>query len=562
MEEFNRQVTELLLFMGQLLEIQGEDPFKVRAYYRAAEQVTRLDRSLSEMTKDEIEQIQGIGEKIARKILEIHSTGTFQELEERKAMVPSTLIELLHLEGVGPKTISKLWKQMGIQSISDLEKAARGHRIRALKGFGEKKEQDMLRSIQRFREQGLRMNRLQADQVVACVASALPPGSFEVAGSYRRGKSTVGDIDVVTTTPPSIANPRLRQVAEEMIDEGDRKTSLRCQGQRVDVRFTRPEEYGSMLLYLTGSKEFNIRLREIALAKGWRLNEYGIEDRTGRSLQIFSTEEEIFSVLGMDSISPEIRENQGEIERAIAHSLPKLLTLDALRGDLHVHSSWSDGHLSLDELAKEGEKRGYQYLLISDHSASLGITRGLDAERVQQQIKEIERVNRSSSCRLLAGIEVDILSDGTLALPPSALEDLDLVIGSVHSGFKQERDVMTRRILSALESESLDILGHPTGRLIGERPPYEVDLGRVIKKAAETGTALEINASPHRLDLDDLPIKRAKEQGVRLAIGTDAHAGAELACIRYGVMVARRGWCEGQDVLNTLEVNTLLGWAQ
>ncbi len=562
MEEFNRQVADRLQFLGQLLEIQGEDPFKVRAYYRAAEQVTRLNRSLSGMTQEEIEEIQGIGERIAQKILEIRSTGTFHELEEQKARVPATLIELLNLDGVGPKTISRLWRQMGIQSISDLEKAARGHRIRALKGFGEKKEQDMRRAIQRYREQGSRMNRLQADQVVACVGSALPPGTFEVAGSFRRGKSTVGDIDVITTAVPAIVNPRLRQVAEEMIEEGDKRTSLRCQGQRVDVRYTRPEEYGSMLLYLTGSKEFNIRLREIALSRGQKLNEYGIEERGGGTLRKFSSEEEIFIALGMDYIPPEIRENQGEIDRAISHSLPRLLTQDAIRGDLHVHSSWSDGHLSLEELALAGEQQGYRYLVVSDHSASLGITRGLDADRVKEQRTAIERVNRSSSCRLLAGIEVDILADGTLALPSSVLDDLDLVIGSVHSGFKQERDVMTRRILSALESGSLDILGHPTGRLIGERPPYELDLARVIEKAAETGTALEINASPHRLDLDASPVRQAREQGVRVAIGTDAHDRPELGCIRYGVMIARRGWCEAQDVLNTQDEDKLLEWAR
>jgi DNA polymerase (family 10) len=561
MDETNRQVAEQLHFMGQLLEIRGEDSFKIRAYHRAAEQVNRLNRSLRDMQEVEIRAIPGIGDKIARKIGEILSTGTFHELEEIRVEIPSTLIELLDLEGVGPRTIARLWRTMGIQSIEDLEKAARGHRIRAIKGFGDRKEEDILHAIQLHRSQSSRMNRLKAERVVQCVRVAFLEGSYDVAGSYRRGKSTVGDIDIITTLSPSLVNPRLRGIGEEVIDEGERRSSIRCQGQRVDIRFSSPEEYGSMLLYLTGSKDFNIRLREIALSRGLKLNEYGIEDKKEGKMHTFSQEEDIFSFLAMDYIPPELREDQGEIVLAAQHRLPHLLEQSRLKGDLHTHSSWSDGHLDLPDLARAGEAMGYQYLLVSDHSATLGIARGLTAERVRSQIHDIELVNRSSTCQLLAGIEVDILADGTLGLPGAILRDLDLVIASIHSGFKQERDLITRRLITAATNEDVDIIGHPTGRIIGEREGYDIDILRLIEAASDATTALEINTSPHRLDLDDLHVREAKKRQVKLSLGTDAHDERELACIRYGVLIARRGWCEPQDVLNTLTENELLGFA-
>jgi DNA polymerase (family 10) len=561
MDETNRQVAELLHFMGQLLEIRGEDSFKIRAYHRAAEQITRLNRSLRGMREEEIRAIPGIGEKIAQKIREILATGSFRELDEIRTGIPPTLIEILNLEGVGPRTIARLWRTMGIQSIDDLEKAARGHRIRAIKGFGERKEEDILHAIQLYRSQGSRMNRLQADRVVQCVSAAFPEGSYNVAGSYRRGKSTIGDIDIVTMLPPSTVNPLLRRISEEIIDEGERRSSVRCQGQRVDIRFTRAEEYGSMLLYLTGSKEFNIRLREIALSQGLKLNEYGIEDKKEGKMHTFPREEDIFSFLEMDYIPPELREDQGEIPAALKHHLPHLVEHSDLRGDLHTHSDWSDGHMGLQELARAGEALGYEYLLVSDHSASLGIARGLTEERLRAQMHQIELINRSSPCQLLAGTEVDILGDGSLGLPSAVLRDLDLVIASIHSGFKQERDLITRRMIIAVTNDDVDIIGHPTGRLLGEREAYDIDLQRVIEAAADAATTLEINSSPHRLDLDDLHVREAKKYNVRLSLGTDAHDASELSCIRYGLMIARRGWCEPLDLLNALTGDELRKYA-
>ena len=561
MDSTNRRVAEKLHSMGELLELTGQNVFKVRAYYRAADVVERLPSAVTQYDERSLEQVGGIGVNIARKIVEIKETGSFRELEELKATIPASLVELLELEGIGPRTAHTLWQKLGIESIEDLEGAARGHRIRAVRGFGEKKEEKFLKSISSFRQRSDRMNRLEAEGVISRVTEILLPTTFEVAGSYRRGKSTIGDIDIVTTEPAALLNPRLRTVAEEIIDEGEKKTSLRCQNKRVDVRFTRPSRFGSMLLYLTGSKAFNIRMREIALNKGYKLNEYGIEDRSQGNLNTFATEEELFSFLGIEYIVPELREDWGEIEAATTHSLPNLVAIGDIRGDLHVHSNWSDGSLSLVELSGIGEKMGYEYIVCSDHSKTLGIARGLDEGALERQAHEIEVVNRDAPCRLVHGIEVDILADGSLGLPAQTLAELDIVIASVHSSFGQEKDIMTRRVLSAVDSDDVDIIGHPTGRIIGRRKPYEIDLSRVIERASDTGTALECNASPYRLDLDDVYIRESMKTGVKISIGTDSHGAEEFEHMRFGVSVMRRGWGTPKGVLNTYSLSDLLEWA-
>lgn len=561
MERTNREVAEELNLMAQLLEIQEGNTFKIRAFYRAADIVDRLGVPVAAMDEEDLSTIPGIGKNIARKIREICEKGTFQELQEIRSGIPDSLIKLLNLDGVGPRTVSTLWKKLSVESIDDLEREARGHRIRALRGFGEKKEESFLKAIAQYRGHSGRMTRIEADRVVEQLRQALTEGMFEVAGSYRRGKSTVGDIDVVTTEPAHAVNPRLRVIAEEMIDEGERKTSLRILSWRVDIRFSRQSQFGSMLLYLTGSKAFNIKLREIAIGKGFKLNEYGIEDHTTQSLKEFPTEEEVFSSLSMDYVVPELREDWGEVERASAHTLPVLVSQDEIRGDLHVHSTWSDGKLSPDELARTGEQLGYEYILCSDHSATLGIAHGLDENALKRQAHEIELVNRSSSCRIIHGTEVDILADGSLGLSSAALADLEIVIASVHSGFSQERDVMTRRVLSAIDHEHVDIIGHPTGRILGRREPYQIDMERVIDRARDTCTALECNASPYRLDLDDMFIREAIGKRVSIAIGTDAHDVSEFGHLRYGLVTCRRGWATRSDVLNTCSFSGLMEWA-
>jgi DNA polymerase (family 10) len=561
MEISNRIIAERLNLMGQLLEIREENVFKVRAFYRAADVIDRMGSPVAGLDEAALSSISGIGKAIAGKIREIVETGTFRELEEVKTGIPEPLIELLSLEGVGPKTVSTLWRKLNIQSIEDLEREARNHRIRAIRGFGEKKEEGFLKAISIHRDQSGRMTRNEADQVVERVRPALHARTYEVAGSYRRGKSSVGDIDIVVSEPASSANSRLRMIADEIIDVGEKKTSIRVLGRRVDIRFTRPSQFGSMLIYLTGSKAFNIKLREIALNRGYKLNEYGIEDRSLGGLQEFQTEEDLFSFLGLDYIVPELREDWGEVERAAAHTLPDLVSKGEIRGDLHVHSSWSDGKLSIPELAQAGAGKGYEYIVCSDHSATLGIAHGLDEGSLKQQAHEIEMVNRDTACRIIHGVEVDIMADGSLGLESKALADLDLVIASVHSAFSQDRDVMTRRVLAAIEHDHVDIIGHPTGRIIGRRQPAAIDMGRVIDRAKDTGTALECNASPYRLDIDDLHIREACHKGVNIAIGTDAHDPVEFESMQYGVLICRRGWGGKKDVLNTLSYPELMEWA-
>jgi len=558
----NREIAERLRFMAQLLEVTGEeDIFKVRAYERAAKHLEELPTPVADLDEEARLAIPGIGAKIASKIASIIETGTFPELEELRAKIPPTLPELLKLEGVGPKTVHTLWMKLRVESVDDLEKAARSRRIRAVKGFGEKKESEFLRSIARYRGAATRMTREEADAVVSKATSVLTPEKFEVAGSYRRGKSTVGDIDIAVAEAPRTVNSRVRSVADEIIAAGNEKTSIRCLGRQVDFRFAEPGSFGSMLLYLTGSKEFNIHLREIAIGKGLRLNEYGLEDREGGGLHAFPDEKSLFSFLGLPFFPPEIREDRGEIELALTGQLPVLVEEKAIRGDLHVHTTATDGHLTLAEYAAAGTELGYEYLLVSDHTATLGVTHGLDADGVKAQTKEIEQVNRNDGCQLLAGIEVDIMADGTLGLPDRVLADLDLVVASVHSGLHQEKDVMTRRILTAVSNEHVDILGHPTGRMFPSRPAYGVDMDRIMEAAKDAGTALEINASPFHMDLDDPQIREARDRGVRLSIGTDAHSRKELGHIRHGVILARRGWCGPGDVLNTLGREALLRWA-
>ena len=562
MEISNREIASRLLLIGELLEITGDNVFKIRAFNRASDAVGRTNNTVALMSEDDLKLVPGIGPAIAKKVREIVETGTCKELEELRVKVPPSLVELLNLEGVGPKTIAVLWKKMNIQSIGDLEKAAKGRRIRSLKGFGEKKEQGFLKSIALYRAAGGRMNRMEAEAVVNKLAGSLTSGTWIVAGSYRRGKSTIGDIDIVTTESPSVVNPKLRNTVDEVIDEGERRTSVRVLGQRVDIRFTHKRQYGSMLIYLTGSKEFNIRLREVAIEKGQKVNEYGVEERADGKLHEFPEESDMFAFLGLQYIIPELRENHGEIELAKNFQLPQLIGPADIRGDLHVHSEWSDGSLSLEQLAVKGETLGYDYILCSDHSASLGITHGLDEEKLQQQAHAIELANRKGgTCTLLQGIEVDILSNGSLGLQNHALSDLDVVIASVHSGLKEDRDSMTRRVITAVDNENIDIIGHPTGRLIGKRSAFEIDMPRVIDRARDTGTALECNASPWRLDLDDTDIRHAKDKGVRISIGTDSHQEDEFANMRYGITIAQRGWCSAKDIINSLPLQELLDWA-
>ncbi|HOV67564.1 MAG TPA: DNA polymerase/3'-5' exonuclease PolX [Methanoregulaceae archaeon] len=557
----NRQVAEILRLIAQLHEVRGGNPFRVRAFLAGAEAVERLPRRVNDLGIEELRALAGIGERLASVVQEICRTGSSGELAALQAEVPAGLLDLLRVEGVGPKTAGRLWRELGVTSVAELKEAAERGRIRRLKGFGPKREAELLRGAERFAGGEHRMTRAVAEQLLSGLAGVLSPGRYVVAGSYRRGSATVGDLDLVSCEPPEELNPRLRAFADEVIEEGERRTSIRYRGERVDLRYTTPEALGPMLLYLTGSKAFNIRLRDRALLEGLRVNEYGIAGRQGKTrLETFPDEASMFAALGLPFIPPELREDRGEIEAAEHGTLPDLVGSADLRGDLHVHSTWSDGALSLDELAAEGTRRGYEYLIVSDHSETLRVAGGLSGRDLAEQRHAIEMINRSSPCRLIAGVEVDLLADGSTGLPNRVLTDLEVVIASVHSSLRQDPDQMTRRLIAACENEHVDIIGHPTGRLIGRREPVAVDLVRLIEAAAGTGTALEINASPFRLDLDDLSARAARDRGVRLSIGSDAHRPDELGHLGHGLATARRGWCTAEDILNTLPLDRLLEW--
>jgi len=557
----NRQVAETLRLIGQLHEVRGGSPFRVRAFMNGADAIEHLSRRVSGLSEDELMALGGVGEHLATVVREICETGSSAELEALRLEVPADLLELLRVEGVGPKTAGRLWRELGVTSVAGLKEAAEKGRIRRLKGFGPKREAELLRGAERYAGSDRRMTRAVADALIAGLTAVLAPGRYVVAGSYRRGKATLGDLDLVSCEPPAEVNPRLRLIADEVIEEGERRTSIRYRGERVDVRFTSAEELGPMLLYLTGSKAFNIKLRDRALLEGLRINEYGIAGRDGGHLATFPSEAAMLAALDLPYIPPELREDRGEIESAEHGILPALVTAADLRGDLHVHSNWSDGALTLAELAAEGARRGYEYLIVSDHSETLKVAHGLSERDLAEQRQTIEAINRDSPCRLIAGVEVDILADGALGLPDRALADLELVIASLHGGLRQEQDQVTRRVIAACENEHVDIIGHPTGRLIGRREPAALDMARVIEAAAEHGTALEINASPFRLDLEDVAVRAARERGVRLSIGTDAHRPDELEQLRHGLAIARRGWCGPADLLNTLPLDRLLEWA-
>ncbi|MBA7471688.1 DNA polymerase/3'-5' exonuclease PolX [subsurface metagenome] len=550
----NRDVADRLAFMARLLEIAGVDRYRTGAYERAARQVERLSLPVAELDEEELTRIPGIGVRIAGQIREIATTGSFGEPEDLQAAIPGSIIELLGVAGVGPRTLHTLWKRLGIQTVDDLEQAVKGHRIRTLPGFGAKKEEAIKRGIQQFRQRSDRMTRPQADAVLDSVTALFPDGQYAVAGSYRRGASTVGRIELVATGDRNALVHRLRAAGDRIASESAEVVSLYAGGAQLNVRFTEPDRCGTALLCATGSREFAARLAEVALERGYRLDPGGLADCASGSLQTFGSEEEVFTFLGMAAVPPELREDRGEIELALRHALPDLVDLRRVRGDLHAHTTWSDGHQSLEDVAEAGDARDYEYIAITDHSSRVS------PEALAKQQVEIERINRRHTCQLLAGSEVDIRSDGNLGYPNRVLADLDLVIASVHSGFAQDQDVLTRRVLTAMENEHVDIIGHPTGRLLGRRPPYAIDLVRVTAHAAETGTALEINASPHRLDLEDIYIWRAKKKGVKLAAGTDAHRTDEFSNMRYGIVQARRGWCTPDDVLNTLSLSGLLEW--
>jgi len=564
------ELAALFSQMADLLEYRGDNPFRIRAYRRAAQNLESFSGDLAHLAQaGRLRELPGIGADLADKITEYLSTGAVAALERLKRTTAPGVLELLEVPGLGPKTAKLLTERLGISTVHQLEEAANAHRLRRLPGFQEKKEQNLLKGIEILKKGRARMHLGIALPLARELLRSLQRVSgvtrISTAGSLRRMKETIGDLDflVASTSPARVMQMLSRlPLCARVLASGTTKSSiLTPDGVQVDVRVVEPDSFGAALQYFTGSKEHNVRLRELAVRQGLKLNEYGVF-RLKTNQRLGGREEaEIYRAVGLPWIAPELREDQGEIDAAKAGRLPQLVDAKDVRGDFHIHSTWSDGSHQLEELAREGAARGYDYLAICDHSQSLKVAHGMSVARLRQQMEQIRALNRRlRGFRLLMGAEVDILTDGSMDYPGEILASLDFVIGSIHSGFSQSEATLTRRLVTAMRNPYVTLIAHPTGRLMGQRDPYAVDLETVFKAAAETGTALEINAFPRRLDLCDTAARRANALGVTLAISTDTHSLDQLDNITIGLGVARRAWLEPCDLLNCRPLDRLLEW--
>jgi len=566
----NKEIAGVFTDIADLLELKGENQFKIRAYQKAVRSIEHLPVELEQLAKEEkLREVAGIGEAISKKIAELVTTGHLEYFEELKAEFPEGLITLLDVPGVGPKSAMLLSSELGINSVDELESAIIVGKVTKLYGMGDKTAENILHQIQAMRRKDQRIPIGEALPVVDKISTRLSelPGlkNMAAAGSLRRFQETIGDIDLMGTADnaPEIIHgfTSLPQV-KEVLASGTTKASVVVSGGlQVDLRIVEHDSFGSTLQYFTGSKQHNINLRERARRQGLSLSEYGITNLTTQELEKFATEAAFYERQGLQYIPPEIREGQQEIERAEQGTLPRLIEMADIKGDLHVHTDWSDGRDSIEAMASAAKDLGYEYLGIADHSAGRGIAHGLNAERLKQQIQEIKQLNeRLDGIYIFSSNEVDIRADGSLDIPDEILAELDIVTAAVHSGMNQSQEQMTRRIISAIENPNVDIIAHPTCRLLPGREPVDVDMEAVFHAAARTNTILEINAMPSRLDLKDIHAYRARELGVKLVIGTDAHSTEHLEFISFGVGVARRGWCEAYDILNTRPLDELMAY--
>ena len=562
----NQEIGRILVHISQILDIKGENPFKIRAYIKAAQTVENLTYQLSSLKdKSSVAKLPGVGEGIAKKIRELLETGELAYYENLTQSHYAPLTEFLKISGMGPRHAKLVYDNLGINTIEELQKAAEAGRLRGLHGLGEKVEQNILqgiRQVQRYKERHpLAFVYPRAQDILEALHDLKEIKQITLAGSLRRMRETIADVDILAsshhaeTVMEAFVNlPRTRNV----LAKGHTKSSIVTkEGLQADLRIVPPQSYGAAAHYFTGSKAHNIRIRSLGLDKGLKINEYGVfrkEERIGGR-----NEQEIFESVGLPYIPPELREDWGEIEAAQKGELPSLIEFAHIRGDLHVHTSWTDGKNTVEEMARSAKKRGYDYIAICDHSPAIGITNGLTEERLLMQIGEIDRLNTTlKDFTVLRGIEVDIKSNSLLDLEDNVLSQLDLVVAAVHTKFTQSKDEMTRRIIKGIENPHVHIIAHPTGRIIGKREPYQVDMDKVLDACGANGTALELNAYPERLDLSDINCRKAKEKGVKIAISTDAHSQAHLEWITFGVATARRGWIEPADVINSLSLSGLM----
>lgn len=565
----NKEIARMLYEIADVLEVQ-EVQWKPRAYRKAARSIESLGEDIEEIykkgKKEALENIPGVGVSIAEKIEEYLKTGKMRYYNTLKKKLPVDFDTLTRIPGLGPKKVKILYKKLGIRNIKDLEKAAKKGKIKGLEGFGEKSEQEILSGLGMLAKikgrQLLGYMLPVAEQIRDELKKDKAVEQIELVGSLRRMKETIGDIDilVVSKHPKSVmdAFTSLKQV-DKVIAKGESKSTIFLDaGVDCDLRVFKKEQFGAAMMYFTGSKAHNISLRKIVMKKGWKLNEYGLFK--GKTQIAGKTEEDIYKKLGMQFIHPEMREDKGEIELAIKKKLPKLIGYNDVYGDLQMHSKWSDGANSIKEMAQAAKKLGHKYIAITDHSLSdLAIAHGLKESDFKKRAKEITETNKTvSGITVLQGVEANIRKDGSVDVPNKILKELDIVLAAVHSNFKMPKEKMTKRIMKAIDNEYVDILSHPTGRMIGKREPYQLDMGAVLDKAKETNTILEINAFPERLDLSPDYVREAVKRNIKISIGTDAHSTEHLKFIRYGIGTARRGWAEKKDIINTAKtVNEL-----
>jgi DNA polymerase (family 10) len=564
----NREVAGLLEAIGDLLEVKGELPFKIVAYRKAANTIEALREPIERVRAEgRLREIPGVGQALEQKISEFLDTGRLEYYDRLAAEFPSALVELLRVPGLGARKARLVFEALGVSNLAELEQAAQAGRLRDVPGLGEKSEENIVRELERLKQRTTRHHLgqvlLLAEAMLADLEHASPRGTqLSYAGSLRRMVDTIGDLDLLAAAKDTEAVVKaflnLPPVLE-VLSAGPVRASVLVQGGlQVDLRVVEPESWGAALQYFTGSKAHNVHLRELAVRRGWKLNEYGLfDERTGRRLA-GAEEADIYRALDLEFVPPELREAEGEIEAAAEGRLPKLIELEDLRGDLHLHSTWSDGGDSLEAMARAARDLGHRYMAITDHSKSLGIARGLDEARVVEQRALVERLNQQlAPFRILHGTEMDILRNGRLDYPDEMLKEYDYVSASIHSGMKQPEAEMTARIQRALHNPYVHALNHPHGRLIPQRPAYAVDMQAVIETAAAEGVALEINSQPARMDLEGSWARRARQVGTKFVINTDSHATDQLTLQRLGIGSARRGWLEASDVLNTLPLEGL-----
>jgi len=565
----NKSIADILTEIADILDIQGENPFRVRSYRNAARTIADMSQSVPALVKagEKLDEIPGIGKSLEEKIEEIVSTGRCRFLEELRAKVPAGLTELLKLEGLGPKKVKLLYDELGVDSVDRLEKAAQAGRLRDLAGMGVKTEEKVLKSVEQYRAG---MGRFKLSVGFTYAQALLDylkdvPGlkRLDPAGSFRRRRETIGDLDILAICGKGCkVMDRFSKYGDvaEVLSSGETKSSVRLKcGLQVDVRVLEEESYGAALHYFTGSKAHNVAVRERAKELGLKVSEYGVFRAKDEKRLSGADEEDVFKAVGLPFIPPELREDRGEIQAAEKGELPKLIEPADIRGDLQMHTKATDGKNSIAEMAHKAKEMGYAYIAITDHSKAVRVAGGLDEKGLAKHLQEIEKVGRQiSGMRILKGVEVDILADGSLDLKDDILKECDVVLASVHSRFNMEEGEMTRRIIKAIQNPHVSILAHPTGRLILEREAYKVNLKEVFQAAIDRGVVLEINAYPDRLDLRDVDARMAREMGAKLVISTDAHSTVQLELMKFGVFTARRGWVEAKDVINTLPLPGLL----